>query len=137
MFLGPKIHHSIILGRFFAVFETRESLPLMPPCCLILVPAAVSKWVSFRITTLYENNAFWKPLGGREQCTGHGGGWILGPPNYKFSKKTSHQSPQTKEHLVTPCAQARWWIHYITHSKRHRKTLKKHGKLFETILVGF
>ena len=43
--------------------------------------------------------------------TGHGDAGILGPPNYQFSKKTPHHSPQTKEHLVTPCAQARWRIH--------------------------
>ena len=31
---------------------------------------------------------------------------ILGPPNYKFSKKTAHRSPQTREQSHTPCVQS-------------------------------
>ena len=60
----------------------------------------------------WKKDAFWKPLGGGEPRTRHGWGWILGPPNYQFSKTTPHHSPQTTahrppEHLVTPCAHQR------------------------------
>ena len=51
-------------------------------------------------------------LQGGDPRTGHGDGWILGPPNYQVSKTTPHHSPQTtahrpQKHLVTPSAQQR------------------------------
>ena len=63
-----------------------------------------------RVGKMMKKDAFWKPPGGGNPCTRYGGAGILGPPHYQFSKKTPHHSPQTKEHLVTPCAQARWRI---------------------------
>ena len=42
---------------------------------------------------------FGGPWGGREQCGRKGGAGILGPPNYQFSKKTTHHTPQTTRTL--------------------------------------
>ena len=51
---------------------------------------------------MMKKDAFWKPLGGRQQWARNGEAWILGPPNYQFSKKTTHHSPHTINNYSRP-----------------------------------
>ena len=64
---------------------------------------------------------FGSPLLGGNPCTLQGDGWILGPPNYQFLKKTTHHRPQTTRtlsHALRASAVAD--LHKRNHNYRHR-----------------